>query len=317
MGYLAAGSALVLLAAVIVRRLLLHSKRQCPSTNHMIGKTVIITGANSGLGKATALELARRRARLIIACRTFSSAIETVKEIQKATGNGEIIPKELDLASLKSVRKFTQDILKDEERIDVLLNNAGVFQCPHWKTTDGFEMQMGVNHLGHFALTLLLLERIKQSNSGRVVVVSSSLSKRGSINFEDFHCEKTYNKSKAYADSKLANLMFVRQLAGQLDQSSVDVLALHPGMVVTNLGRHVVSSITKALLSPLVVLLGLRNATEGCQTLVYCAVAEELKGKSGAYIGTDFNACEFPPNAMDNETAIKLWELSKELTNVK
>ena len=310
------GSAIAVLTAVIVRRLFLWSKRQCPSKKIMTGKTVIITGANSGLGKAAALELAKRKARLILACRNLSSAKKTVKEIQEATGNSEIIPKELDLASLKSINKFSKDVLIEEERIDVLLNNAGVFQCPYWKTEDGFEMQMGVNHLGHFALTFLLLDRIKNTSASRIVVVSSSLSKRGSINFEDFLCEKNYNKAKAYADSKLANLMFARQLTEHLNSSDIDVLALHPGMVVTNLSRHVVSSVTKAVLSPLCVLLGLRSASEGCQTLVYCAVADELCGKSGAYIGTDFQSCNYPPNAVDDETAFKLWEVSKKLTQV-
>ncbi|RUS87091.1 hypothetical protein EGW08_005167 [Elysia chlorotica] len=316
MGYIATGSALAFFTAVILRRLFLKSKRQCPSSKVMSGKTVIITGANSGLGKAAAMELAKRRARLILACRTLASAKDTVKEIQKATGNSEIIPKELDLASLKSINKFSKDVLTEEGKIDVLLNNAGVFQCPYSKTEDGFEMQMGVNHLGHFALTLLLLERIKNTSGSRIVVVSSSLSKRGSINFDDFNCEKDYNKIKAYNDSKLANLMFVKQLTEHLRDSCVDIVALNPGMVVTNLGRHVMSSVIKAVLSPLVVLLGLRNASEGCQTLVYCAVADELRGKSGIYIGTDFQPCDYPPNAMDNEAAFKLWELSKMLTKV-
>ncbi|GFS26557.1 retinol dehydrogenase 14 [Elysia marginata] len=316
MAYLVIGSALALFTAVVARRVLLCFKRQCPSKNLMVGKTIIITGANSGLGKAAALELAKRKARLILACRTFSSAKETVKEIQGATGNGEIVAKELNLASLDSIHKFCKEILVEEEKIDVLLNNAGLFQCPYRKTEDGFEMQMGVNHLGHFALTLLLLERMKQTRESRIVVVSSSLSKRGCLNFEDFHSEESYRKSKAYADSKLANLMFVKQLSEQLDGSGVDVLALHPGMAITNLGRHVVSSVVKTILSPLVYLFGLRTASEGSQTLVYCAVADELKGKSGAYIGTDFQPCQYPPNAMDKEAAIKLWELSKSLTKV-
>ncbi|GFN82369.1 reverse transcriptase [Plakobranchus ocellatus] len=316
MKYFAAGSAFVLLTVAVVRRLLLRSKRKCPSKTLLPGKTVIITGANSGLGRAAAFELAKRKARVILACRSLSSAQATSKEIRTATGNSEIIPKELDLGSLKSIQKFSQEILVEEDKIDVLLNNAGVFQCPYCKTEDGFEMQMGVNHLGHFALTLSLLERIKQSSPSRIVIVSSSLSRRGTIQFEDFHCEKSYIKSKAYADSKLANLMFARHLARQLDGTGVDVLALHPGMVATNLGRHVVSPITKTIFSPLVVLLGLRDATEGCQTLVYCAVADEVKGKSGTYIGTDFHPCEYPPLAMDEEAVVKLWELSKKLTKV-
>lgn len=283
----------------------------------MFGKTVIITGANSGIGRATAFELARRRARLILACRSLTSALDTARQIKASTKNGEVIAKELDLASLKSVREFSKQILAEEQKIDVLINNAGVFQCPYMQTEDGFEMQMGVNHFGHFLLTSLLLERIKMSAPSRIVIVSSSLSKRGFIKFDDIHCTKNYDKSKAYADSKLANLLFARELSERLQDSHVDVFPLHPGMVATNLGRHVLPGFLIRILNPLVIFLGLRDADEGCQAVVYCSVAEELKGKSGIYIGRDCKECSFPVNAANEQTAKQLWKLSEHLTDQK
>ncbi|CAL1539935.1 unnamed protein product [Lymnaea stagnalis] len=291
--------------------------RKCPSKANMSGKTVIITGANSGLGKAAAFELARRKAKIILACRSLPSAKDTAKQIQASTGNIEVWPKELDLASLESIRNFCFQILSEEPKIDVLINNAGVFQCPYMRTEDGFEMQMGVNHFGHFLLTSLLLERIKASSPSRIVIVSSALSKRGSINFSDIHSQLFYDKVKAYSDSKLANLLFARGLHERLKGSGVEVFPLHPGMVATNLGRHIVSGFVARVFGPIAVMLGLRDADEGCQSIVYCAVAEELKGKSGTYIGKNCKESGYPPNALDEMAVKKLWEISEKLTKVQ
>ena len=137
------------------------------------GKTVIITGANTGIGKETAIDLAKRGARVILACRDLIRANEAAGEIRRVTGNGNVFVEILDLASFDSIRKFASKILAQEERIDILINNAGIMYCPKWKTKEGFEMQFGVNHLGHFLLTNLLLEKIKKSAPSRIVNVSS------------------------------------------------------------------------------------------------------------------------------------------------
>lgn len=137
------------------------------------GKTAIITGSNVGIGKETALDLARRGARVILACRDLNKAMSTAEFIRNKTGNGNVFVELLDLASLESIRQFSKKINKQEERIDILVNNAGIMACPKWKTKDGFEMQFGTNHLGHFLLTNLLLEKIKQSGAARIVNVSS------------------------------------------------------------------------------------------------------------------------------------------------
>jgi retinol dehydrogenase 14 len=240
---------------------------------------------------------------------------DTAREIQASIANSVAIAKQLDLASLRSVRQFCKQILLEEPRIDVLINNAGVFQCPYMKTEDGFEMQMGVHHFGHFLLTTLLMDRIKSSAPSRIVIVSSSLSKRGCINFDDINSENKYSKSKAYSDSKLANLLFAQELSRRLQDSEVDVFPLHPGVVMTNIGKYIVSDFVLKNLGLLLVLLGLRDANEGCQSLVYCSVAKELKGKSGQYISQSCKPCPYPSNALDYEAAQRLWKLSEQLTN--
>lgn len=145
----------------------------CHSKARLDGKTVIITGANTGIGKETALDLAKRGARVILACRDLNKSLQAADEIRKKTGNGNVFVKLLDLASLESVRQFAKEINAQEDRIDILINNAGIMACPKWKTKDGFETQFGVNHLGHFLLTNLLLDKIKQTGKARIVNVSS------------------------------------------------------------------------------------------------------------------------------------------------
>ena len=167
---------------------------RCQSKRSLKGKTVVITGANTGIGKETAVDLAARGARVIIGCRNLEKGKEAIKEIQERSGNQNVFLEELDLASLGSVRSFADKILNSEPRLDILINKAGVLQlgCPYQKTEDGFEMQFGVNHLGHFLLTLLLLDRIKRSQPSRVINVSSDGHRSGSgkIKFDDIHHEK-------------------------------------------------------------------------------------------------------------------------------
>ncbi|ESO85369.1 hypothetical protein LOTGIDRAFT_154862 [Lottia gigantea] len=280
----------------------------------MTGKTAIVTGANVGIGKATALDLARRNARVILACRDLKKAEKAVKDIRGYTSNGELIVKQLDLASLKSVRQFCQDICQEESHLDVLINNAGVFQCPYMKTEDGLEMQMGVNHFGHFLLTNLLLDLLKKSAPSRVVIVSSALLKRGKINFDDINSEESYSPSKGYANSKLANALFARELSQRLQGTGVNVYCLHPGVVATDLGRHLVPQALLGVLRPLAGLV-LKTSTEGCQTVVYCSVEPELDNETGNYYG-DCHQKPWSPAASDLMSAKKLWEVSSILTGL-
>ena len=169
--------------------------RKCPSKARIDGKTVIITGGNTGIGKATAILLAERGGRIILACRNVQKGNSAVQEIKGKTGNESVFCKSLDLASMASIRKFSEDILETEDKIDMLLLNAGVMIPPYQLTEDGFELQFGVNHLGHFLLTHLLLNRLKTSAPSRVVVVSSLAHMIGTIDYDDMMWEKRYRNT--------------------------------------------------------------------------------------------------------------------------
>ena len=207
------------------------------------GKTVIITGANSGIGLETAVDLAKRNARVILACRSVERGEKAAVEVRKRSGNDNVMFRQLDLASLDSVRKFVDKVLKEEPRIDILINNAGVLYLSRTLTQDGFEMQFGVNHLGHFLLTNLLLDRIKEAPSARIVNVSSVAHAFGKIDFDNLNCEKAFSRWGAYGTSKLANILFTRSLAKRLKGTNVTVNSLHPGTITTELSRNVMHPI--------------------------------------------------------------------------
>ena len=219
---------------------------------------------------------------------------------------------ELNLASIKSIREFSKNFHKVENRLDILINNAGVMACPKSYTEDGFEMQMGVNHLGHFLLTNLLLDLLKKSAPSRIVIVSSEGHKISNINREDFMNEESYSKLKVYGQSKLANILFANEMARKLKGTGVTVNSCHPGLVHTNLGRHMndfnwIRPIYRAILKPFY-----KNPYEGAQTQIRLAVDPSLENVSGKY----FSDCEevLPSKAaQDNETAAWLWRKSATL----
>jgi NAD(P)-dependent dehydrogenase (short-subunit alcohol dehydrogenase family) len=177
---------------------------------NQIGKTIIITGASSGLGKEATKVLAEKNARVIMAVRNTEKAKLIANQISAELPGALVEIRELDLGSLNSIKAFADGIIKDYPALDILINNAGVMMCPYSKTKDGFEIQMGTNHLGHFALTGLLLPLLKSTPGSRIVATSSIAHKTGNINFEDLNWEsRKYNTNKAYSDSKLANLYFM------------------------------------------------------------------------------------------------------------
>ncbi|KAG7234024.1 hypothetical protein INR49_005986 [Caranx melampygus] len=279
----------------------------CRCSVRLDGKTVLITGANTGIGKETSRELARRGARVVMACRDLTRAERAAEEIRRTTGNGNVVIRHLDLASLYSVRQFAKDFLDSEDRLDILINNAGVMMCPKWLTEDGFETQLAVNHLGHFLLTNLLLPKLKSSTPSRVVNVSSIAHKGGRIHLDDlFFSQRTYSPLESYRQSKLANVLFSRELARRLS-----------GVIRTELGRHVHGwfPLLGALLS-LPSLLLMKTPRQGCQTSIYCAVTPGLEGRSGCYF-SDCAEKEVAPEGRDDEVARKLWEESARLVGLK
>ncbi|XP_029986642.1 retinol dehydrogenase 14a [Sphaeramia orbicularis] len=276
------------------------------------GHTVIVTGANSGIGKATAAALVRLQARVILACRDRSRAEAAIRDIRLETGapESQLVFRQLDLACLASVRSFCRRIIQEEPRVDVLVNNAGVYQCPYTRTQDGFELQFGVNHLGHFLLTHLLLDLLKRSSPSRIVVVSSQLYKYGVINFEDLNSEQSYDKASAYSRSKLANLLFTCELGRRLEGSGVTVNALTPGIVRTNLGRHVR---IPALAKPLVDLVSrglFKSPEQGAQTVVYLVCSPDVDGVQGKCFA-DCKPQVLLDKATDLDVAGKLWDISE------
>uniref|UniRef100_G1SDM2 Retinol dehydrogenase 11 n=1 Tax=Oryctolagus cuniculus TaxID=9986 RepID=G1SDM2_RABIT len=210
---------LLFLAAPHIRKML--SSGVCTSTVQLPGKVVVVTGANTGIGKETAKELAQRGARVYIACRDVQKGELVAREIQSSTGNQQVLVRKLDLADTKSIRAFAEDFSAEEKHLHILINNAGVMMCPYSKTADGFEMHMGVNHLGHFLLTHLLLAKLKESAPSRVINVSSLAHHLGRIYFHNLQGEKFYNAGLAYCHSKLANILFTRELARRLKATAI------------------------------------------------------------------------------------------------
>ncbi|KAM3594981.1 uncharacterized protein V6R79_016411 [Siganus canaliculatus] len=284
----------------------------CQSTANLSGKTVLITGANTGIGKETARDLAMRGARVIMACRDTEKGEEAAASIRAAFPKAQVEVRDLDLADTCSIRAFAQKFLREVNQLHILINNAGVMMCPYTKTVDGFEMHIGVNHLGHFLLTYLLIGLLKRSAPARIVVVSSLAHNFGWIRFHDLHSQGSYNSGLAYCQSKLANVLFARELARRLKGTNVTVNSVHPGTVNSDLTRH--STIMAILFTILATFL--KTPREGAQTSIYCAVAEELHSISGKHF-SDCAPAFVAPQGRSEETARRLWEVSCELLGVE
>ncbi|XP_047139491.1 retinol dehydrogenase 11 [Hydra vulgaris] len=290
----------------------LLSHAMCTTTTLLHNKTVIITGANVGIGKETALELAKRGANVVMACRDLKKGEVALNEIKSASKNDNIFLKSLDLSSLESVREFVANFLQEFNTLHILINNAGIMMSPYWKTKEGFEMQIGVNHFGHFVLTNLLLKcMLKTEGHGRIINVSSRAHGYGSINFDDINSEKSYNSVKAYAQSKLANILFTEELQRKLVNTNLTTYSLHPGFVKTDLGRYgLLTRFFYATAGSLVA----KTSQQGAQTSIYCATKEGLEEHAGKY----FAECKVSPTSNsacgDEIQAKKLWDLSEKMT---
>jgi NAD(P)-dependent dehydrogenase (short-subunit alcohol dehydrogenase family) len=278
----------------------------------MSGRSVVVTGANSGLGRVTAGALASAGARVVVAVRDPAKGREAVQ-----TMAGELVVRPLDLADLTSVRAFAEGV---DEPIDMLINNAGLMTPPFGRTADGFELQFGTNHLGHFALTNQLLPQI----TGRVVTVSSTGHRAGSINFDDLHWEhRRYRAMRAYGQSKLANLLFAAELQRRLTEVGSPVLstAAHPGAASTNLLRLPGNHPRREALQQRLVHLIAQSEEDGALPTLYAAIGD-LPG--GSYVGpSGFMEGRGAPTvvgrskrARDVDVARRLWAASEQLTDV-
>ncbi len=282
---------------------------------NIAGKTVLITGGNSGIGKATAEELARRGAHVMITARNPAKGQDAADEIRTATG-AEVAVGNLDLASLDSVRTFGAEFLRDHSALDVLINNAGVMAGKRRETPDGFEWTFGVNHLGHFLLTALLTDRLVAGAPTRIINVSSDAhrSAKTGLDFDDLQMRNGYSSSKAYATSKLANILYTVELDRRLRDSGVTARALHPGVVGTNFGKSAEGSKTIAFfmtaLKPV-----LKKPADGARTSVFLATADDAILGAGLYWSDEAPHDPIPP-ALDPDAAGRLWSASERLVGL-
>ncbi|OSC40349.1 SDR family NAD(P)-dependent oxidoreductase [Mycobacterium decipiens] len=285
------------------------------------GRTAVVTGANTGLGFETAAALAARGALVVLAVRNLDKGKQAAARITGATAGADVELQELDLASLESVRAAAAQLKSDHERIDLLINNAGVMYTPKSRTADGFEMQFGTNHLGHFALTGLLLDRLLPVAGSRVVTVSSLGHRiRAAIHFDDLQWETSYSRVGAYGQSKLANLLFTYELQRRLAPGGTTIgVAAHPGGSNTELMRNLPRWVTAAsiLLEPFV-----QDADRGALPILRAATDPAVRG--GQYFGPDgFGEIRGYPKVVassaqshDVELQRRLWTVSEELTGV-
>lgn len=299
------------------------------------GQTFVVTGANSGIGLVTATQLAAQGATVVMGCRRTEEGEARAAEIRAEHDNAKVEVYALDLGTLDSVRAFAKTVQEKHDALQVLINNAGVMNTPQQKTADGFEMQIGVNHLGHFLLTDLLLPALKAGAPARVVNVSScfhdkAMGREGKIDLDDLFFERReYDGWEAYAQSKLANLLHAQGLAKRLKGSGVTAVSVHPGWVRTNLARHSMPVwVQNYILRPVFGLMGMIEPWEGAQSSLHAALADEVSEHNGEYYSQlgvyrdkSFNKGGWPmkspnPAANDETTADALFEKSRTLVGL-
>ena len=288
----------------------------------LTGKTVLVTGANNGLGKASVQLMAAKGAQVVMAVRSISKGEEAADHVREEVPYAQLDVMALDLADLASVRAFAAEFTATHDCLDVLMNNAGVMATPQMTTQDGFELQLGINHLGHYALTGLLIDTLLGTTNSRIVNVSSGAARRARIRFDDLMFSDSYKRFEAYGQSKLANLLFTVELQERLTAKGSTTLsvAAHPGVTPSNLlssMRIPVPGITT--LANLLAMLMFPDTATGALSQVRAAV--DLNVKGGAYYGPDKGRRGWPvqiamPEAVNAADARRLWEISAALTSV-
>jgi len=289
------------------------------------GKTALVTGASGGLGAETALALARKGAAVTLAVRDPARGEGVAASIRESTGNGRVEVGRLDLRSPESVRSFAKGWLEAHDGLQLLINNAGIMACPLERTKEGWEIQFATNHLGHFLLTVLLAPALRAGAPARVVNLSSAGHRLGGVDFDDIHFERrSYDKWLAYGQSKSANVLFTRELDRRLQGSGVRSHAVHPGVIMTELARHLTPDDIKSLMDRASGEGGLewKPVEAGAATSVYAATAPELEGRGGLYLEdcrigepmeSEASRSGYATHAVDAAAAAQLWRVSEEL----
>lgn len=286
------------------------------------GKTVIVTGANAGIGFETALALYQAGAHVVLACRNLNKAQQAVEAIEQQGGNGTLETAELDLASLPAIKRFADNFKQKHQQLHILINNAGVMIPPASKTADGYELQFGVNFLGHYALTGHLYPLLKATPQARVVTVSSMAYLRGEINFNNLCSEESYDAMREYCQSKLGNILFTLELQHRIEKAGDEVMsvAAQPGANKTELSRHM----SEAEYAAAVERVGeLMDPWQGALPSLRAAVAPDAKAgelyspdEDGGYRGYP-EAVAIAPHALDEVLAQKLWSWAEEESGVR
>jgi NAD(P)-dependent dehydrogenase (short-subunit alcohol dehydrogenase family) len=277
------------------------------------GKTAIVTGASSGIGKVTALELAKAGAKVVMVCRPGAKADAAFGEISAQAGKDYVELMNADLSSQSSIRAFAQEFRKKHDRLEILVNNAGIFLSNRELTADGLEQTFATNHLAYFLLTNLLLDLLKASAPARIVCVASEAERWGKINFDDLQSKLTYSGFKAYSQSKLANILFTYELARRLKGAGVNANCLHPGTVRTGWGRGATGMFRfgMKLFTPFMV-----SPEEGAKTSIYLASSPEVEGIAGKYY-IKCKPATSAPASYNEDGARRLWDISEKLTGLR
>jgi len=279
----------------------------------MNGRTVLITGGNTGIGKESAVALAAEGAQVVFTTRDAQKGVVARDDIRQRSGNDAVDVMELDLAELASVREFASSFAASHDHVDVLLNNAGLMLGSRRETVDGYEMTFQVNHLGPFLLTNLLRDQLVAGDDARVVNVASAAhsSARKGLDFDDLQSERRYRSFGVYAQSKLANILFTRELARRWNDTGITANAVHPGFVASRFGRDGDTGRLTGMVFPLLKPFAL-TPEQGAQTQVYVASAPELAGITGGYWAKSAPATPSAA-AQDDAAAARLWEVSEQL----
>ncbi len=298
----------------------------------LTGRHIMVTGANSGLGEEATRALAAKGASITMLGRDLGKLEAAAGRIRKQLPGADLAPGVVDLASFESIRSFAAEALAGDRTIDVLMNNAGVMCCPEGQTADGFEMQFGTNHLGHFLLTALLKPAVMASDSPRVVNLSSAAHSMGDVNLDDINFEQTpYNPWEAYGRSKTANALFSRGLAQRFGDAGLVSNAVHPGGIHTNLGRHFTAELRDQMIERLksdnspgeeASEFEFKPIEAGAATQVWAATASEPAAHNGCYLadcqigveGENTRTIGFASYLLDDNNTERLWTMSEELT---